>query len=344
MNKPEYGGDFSFGVSLNAAFGICGGIALLPAIAAFWLEDKPVSEKLLAEHEASVLNSQYADADVTMEAPKSMSVGERIRGMGHILTQRPVYQVATFQFVSCLLQDIVPANSSDVQYIWARVEPFQYSLATGLGYVLFSYGLFLVQKYLLNYSWRKMILYAVIAMNVIDAFISFFTIFDIIRNPYFFLGPTVLGNIAQGINYIAGSFVSVEVADPGYEAATYGLLTTVHNVAIPFGVLIGNQIGGILKATKADVEADSSHARTMVSIQYLINYGCCALSLLTLFLLPDGKVATQKLKKYGGVSVKMAVIVFGILAACLLYSTTVNILSMLPSTYCLKFVGGSGCN
>jgi hypothetical protein len=279
-----------------------------------------------------------------MEAPKGMSLGERIRGMGHILTQRPIYQVATFQFVSSLLQHISPANSSDVQFIWAKVQPFQYSLSGSLGLVLFSYGLFLVQKYLLNYSWRKMILYTTIAVYVIDPIISFFTIFGIIRNPYFFLGPPVLSRIAQGINYIAGSFVCVEVADPGYEAATYGLLTTVHNVAMPFGALIGNQIGGILKATKADVEADTAHARTMISIQYLISYGCIILSLFTLFLLPDGKVATQKLKKDGGVSVKMAVLVFGILAACLLYSTTVNILSMLPSTYCLKFVGGSGCN
>merc|ERR1712159_942835 len=99
-----------------------------------------------------------------MEAPKKMTFGERIRGMGHILTQRAVYQVAVFQFLSCLLQDIVPANSSDIQYIWARVEPFQYSLSTGLGYVLFSLGLYWVQKYLLNYSWRKLILYAVIVM------------------------------------------------------------------------------------------------------------------------------------------------------------------------------------
>merc|ERR1719215_1455570 len=340
MNSPVYGGDFSYGLPLNTVFGIVGGISLLPAIAAFFLNDTKVSDKIAAQQAAL---SHYNEAGMESGEFKQMTFGERMRQLWRILQQRAVWQVACFQFFSVLLSDITPANANDVQYVWAMVQPLQASMMNVIGYCLFSLGLYIVKRYLLNTSWRMMILVSLSCINILDCFTSMFTIFDVIRNPYFFVGPGALQQLANGIFYISGSFVSVEVCDPGFEATTYGLLTTVHNLAIPLAVLIGNQVGGVIGVTKADVKADSEHTRWMVAAQYFIYYGLVIVSFLTLFILPKNKVETQKLKKNGGSSALYGGLVFGFMFICLLYSTLIAILSMLPSTYCLPLVGGQGC-
>ena len=61
-----------------------------------------------------------------------------------------------------------------------------------IGSALFALGLWLVNKYFLNYSWRTMLVTTSVFLNVLDMPFTFLTIYDVVRNQYFYLGETVL--------------------------------------------------------------------------------------------------------------------------------------------------------
>ena len=46
---------------------------------------------------------------------------------------------------------------------------------------------------------------------------EFCTIFDVVRNQYFYLGETFLMELPDGVNFVVSTFVIVEMADTGNE-------------------------------------------------------------------------------------------------------------------------------
>ena len=97
-----------------------------------------------------------------------------------------------------------------------------------------------MRKHFLNFSWRKMLLITSIGLNLVDMPFVFLTIYNVIRNQYFYLGETVLVEIPAAANFVVGTFVIVEMAENGNEGLVYGLLTTMANLGGPFARAIGN--------------------------------------------------------------------------------------------------------
>ena len=211
---------------------------------------------------------------------------------------------------------------------------------------LFAVGLALVKKHLLNYSWRKIIVVTTLGLGAVDGTVVFLTIFDVVRNQYFFLGEDILVMIPAAAKFLVTSFVVVEMAPEGKEGVTYGMLTTLHNLGGPIARGISNQIFGqgfTGLTVAANYAQDTDAFRREVAWSYGVGYIAGVLALGFLYYMPDQKVETlDRIKSWGSNKIYAQATVA---TACVawVYAVTVNLLVMFPSTACSEWVGGGGC-
>ena len=185
-----------------------------------------------------------------------------------------------------------------------------------------------------------------VLLNVMDMPFTFLTIYNIIRNQYFYLGETVLYEVPSAANFVVATFIIVEMADEGNEGMVYGLLTTTANLGEPFGNAISNQLFGLFQPALSDSDnyiEDTQRFRNMVALSFLVSYVMSFLSLAALPLLPSQKGEAQKRKRDWPENDGYMYFTICLLTVCLMYSLTVNFLSLNESTMCLRIAGGEGC-
>jgi len=117
---------------------------------------------------------------------------------------------------------------------------------------------------------------------------------------YFFLGDAIAVALPNAARFIVGTLVIVELAQPGSEGLTYGLLTTAFNLGGPVATAASNALFGAafhpsLSRPENYVE-DKPSFRTTVAMSYVLSYAISLTSLLLLPLLPPQKEETQMLK------------------------------------------------
>ena len=117
------------------------------------------------------------------------------------------------------------------------MQQLQNQLFSIIGDSLFALGLWLVRKHLLHVSWRKMLLITTLMLNLIDMPFAFCTIFDVIRNQYFYCGETVLVEVPMAAHFVVGTFVVIEMVEEGHEGLVYAMLTTARSRPTPLLIL-----------------------------------------------------------------------------------------------------------
>jgi len=318
MNGGDYGGSFDWSLSLNTlSYILCVSpiIGILSAL--FFLE-----EEKIVDH---------------------VKFSDRCKEMWKLSQQRCIWQLMFYQFFNTLFYAWGATALYPMAYTWAKVEPLNDGLMAIVGNSVFLGTLVIFQKIGLNWDWRRTIAVTTIIIVILDSFIVFFTIYDVVRNQWFWLGPPILQELPSAINFIVGTLVIVEVATEGYEAATYGLLTTVANLGSPVGTVFTNLSNQPFDVSQNDLVQDTEHVRNQCTYTMLIMYGAKLFSLVFLVLLPKQKQEAQELKRSGGNSKTMgAVAVIGtVVLFC--YSLMCQLFSIFPSTSCLVIAGGSGC-
>ena len=136
--------------------------------------------------------------------------------------------------------------------VWAGVENLQNQLFGVAGNLLFIFGLWLVREYFLHVSWRLMLVVTTLTVNVIDMPFTFCTIYDVVRNQYFYLDDALITSIPSAASFIVTTFVIVEVAQPGTEGITYGVLTTAANLGGPVSSGLSNWMYGYWEPSLSD--------------------------------------------------------------------------------------------
>jgi hypothetical protein len=245
-----------------------------------------------------------------------------------------------------LVGGISTTAGSLVKQEWAKVHTLQNQLFSVFGNILFVIGLWLVKKYFLHKSWRAMLLITNVFLWGVDFMFTTLTTFDVVRNQYFYLGEAVLTEVPNAANFVACTFVIVEMADDGNEGLVYGLLTTAGNLGSPFARALANQIFGAFRPSLSDASnyiKDTSSFRWTVFESFLLSYGFGFLSLACLYFLPRQKEEARLRKETWTKGDRYAWITVSLLTFALVYSTVVNLLAMFPSTMCLQIAGGDGC-
>ena len=89
---------------------------------------------------------------------------------------------------------------------------------------------------------------------------------------------------------------------------------------------------------------DTPAFRNSVAMSYVLSYAFAFAALLFLPLLPDQKADTQARKASRPRHYGFALATVGLIGIALVFSLTVSILSIIPSTSCLEIAGGDGCD
>lgn len=317
FNGEEYGGSFSWSVPYTTIFFFCGIITILGCIATvFFLEEERCSRDL---------------------SPHP------VREMWRIFKQRAMWQLMAFHFLNSFFNSFGFSGVTAVQEYWAGVEPLNNSIAGCLSTLLFVAATVLMKLYFLNTSWRVLMLLCSVFTMVVNLTVNLIVTFDVVRDQWFYLGGPQLAVIPDGMRHVISGFVTVEIAEHGFEGATYSLLTTVHNLAYPFSTSVTNLVDASFDVSDADIASDTLHVRWQVAYCLLLSFGMQAVGLLTLVMLPNQKLEAQALKFHGTSSAVAGTIALVVLLAALSWATTVNMLAINSSTACLRIAGGRGC-
>ncbi|RHY12113.1 hypothetical protein DYB25_004308 [Aphanomyces astaci] len=316
LNGVNYNGSFGFSMAPNVPYGIC----LVPCVIVVLTTIFVVQEKK------------------TPGVPFSEWVGN----FWELLQKRVMWQICAFRFINNMFQNISSTAGSPMSSIWAGVEPLNDSLSGIIGNAIFSGILVVVAKWGLHWNWRWTIALGSLGVMFIDGIVIYLTIWDVVRNQWFFTGVALADNIPGGIRFVVSTFCAVEIADVGNEGATYGLVTTVSNLASPFASVITKYINSYLKLSQNDIMSDTLAVRWDVTYSYLISYGSKLFALTWLWMLPPQRGPMQELKKKGGKSKLAGIVLITIFFSCISFSVTSSIMAIYPSTKCYRIAGGNG--
>ncbi|RHY74517.1 hypothetical protein DYB34_013716 [Aphanomyces astaci] len=318
MSSERYGGKFGFDISVNAFFGILA----VPVVANvfvvyFFMKDR----KRGAIHFAAYFHDVF-----------------------ELIQKRAVWQVMIFNFMFNLFSAGISSwAGSYIQVYWAHVEPVNSSVAGVLAYIILSSTFFAVGRRGTHWNWRFILVITALTGSVIDAIAQFLTIYDIVRNQWFYLGIPLTEQFPLGIQFVVSTYVIVELAGDGNEGLMYGLLTTVANLPSVFGSMITNVYSTQLKVTKADIETDTAEVRNDAAYSFLVVYATTVIACCWTVILPPQKAAIKEMLQHGGkypiIGALIIVVTFGIL--CI--SVTSIMMTMFESTSCYLLAGGSGC-
>ncbi|RLN51846.1 hypothetical protein BBP00_00009812, partial [Phytophthora kernoviae] len=302
LNSSDYGGTFSGSMGVNAVMGVC---------AAFSLAVMPFSWYCITE-----------------EKTHSRSARKYFWALYELIQQRVVYQIVLFRFCRNVFSWVTVTAAYPIQSIWVGVTPVNSSVASIIGLVVSAGSLYVTKEFGLNWNWRWMIAFSQIAVVVIDAFPTFFTIWDVHRNQWFWLGVPLVENFPTAVGYIISTYAVLEIIEEGNEATVYGLITTVSTLASPFASVITKSIDGAFDVESTYLLLDNSYVRWQVSYTYFIAYAFKLFSLVFLVLLPRQKVETQELKRTGGKNKWIGICTFVGIGFTLVWSVMVNLMTM----------------
>lgn len=317
FNGTEYGGSFAWSVPYHLVFFMCGVITSLGAVSSILLLDEEPFPPDMLRHP--------------------------FHEMWRIFKQRAIWQLMAFHFLNSFLSGISFSGVASIQDYWAGITPLNNSISGCVTTALFVAATWLMRTYFLNSSWRGLMFACTMFMSAVNFGVNMVVTFNLVRNQWFYLGGPQLAVIPDGMRHVISGFVTVEIAEHGFESATYSLLTTVHNLASPCAVSATNYIDSFFDVSDADIAGDSPHVRRQVASCLLLALGAQLLSLTTLRLLPDQKLEAQELKFHGSSSRLAGLVAFVVLSAALAWATTLNLLSIQSSTACLRIAGGRGC-
>ncbi|KAG3172224.1 hypothetical protein JG687_00009467 [Phytophthora cactorum] len=317
LNGADYGGTFSGSMGVNAVMGVC---------AAFSLMVMPFSWFC-----------------VTEEKTHRRSARKYLYALYELIQQRVVYQIVIFRFCRNVFSYVSVTASFLIQSYWLTVTPVNSSVASIIGLIVSAGSLYLTKQFGLNWNWRYMIAISQISVIIIDAFPTFFTIWDVYRSQWFWLGVPLVENFPNAIGTIVATFAVLEIIEEGNEATVYGLITAVSTLASPFASVITKSIDGHFDVETEYIRLDNSYVRSQVTYTYLIAYAFKLFSLVFLVLLPKQKIETQELKRTGGKNKWIGIGTIIVIAFSLVWSVMTNLMTMFDSTSCLRIAGGTGC-
>ncbi|POM78511.1 Transmembrane protein [Phytophthora palmivora] len=294
LNGEDYGGSFSWSFSMSQLMLIFSLLSLVAIPAAVWLiQEPPIGDQI----------PQFR---------------EYMHSLWVLIQNSAMVQILAYRFFSGIFDGFTITAGDPIQRYWASVHPLNESLFSVLGLVVFSAALYITKQIGLGWSWRRVIAWTSVSVIVLDGIVGMLTVWDVLRSQWFWLGTPILEELPQAMNFLVSTFVVVELAELGNEAAVYGLLTTVSNLSSPFASCISKNVNALFDVGVTDIIHDSEHVRWQVTWTYVIAYTMKLLSLAWLPLLPRQKRETQALKRqarswfWGGVAT-VSIFIFALL-------------------------------
>eukprot|EP00435_Cladocopium_sp_Y103_P071893 s30_g38.t1 len=326
MNSKEYLGTFDWGLGYDGCMIIALCLVCLLFVATVFFIREPKTVRL--HRSRSTIRSNLKDSWTLMKSGAFMGIL-----MFGFATQMMVH-------VNTTAGPLVKKNWAEVKVLPAQL----YHMGSSVAEIA---GVFLVKKYLLQSSWRRIFFSACVLAVILDAIPAFLTVFNIVRNQYFYLGEEILAALPMAAIKLVSGLVLIEMAEPGREGLAIGLMGTVTQASAPFGTAISNQIFALFHPNLSDVqnyETDTDAFRRTVAWSYVVSYVTTLASFFLVYLIPNQKQEAQQRKERWGHSRSYGVLVLLLPSICCCYSLVLLVLTNMESTACMPWVGGMGCD
>ncbi|KAF1327822.1 Transmembrane protein, partial [Globisporangium splendens] len=317
LNGTDYGGTFSWTIGFNTIMGICAGMSLI-----------------------TLPFSWFCIQEDKVETGPSKSVFVYLY---ELLQVRIIYRYVAFRFFYNVLSLFSVTASSAIQSQWAKVEPVNNGIATMLAAFVTMIGTYAVKKYGLAWNWRYIIITAQITVVCVDVIPTMFTIWNVFRSQWFWLGVPLLEKLPFAATDYVGALFMLEVESEGFEATLFGLAVTSQRVGTPFATVLTKSVDGYLDIERNYIQKDDHHVRSQVTIAYVIAYAINLLATVFVVLLPRQKDELHKMQREGVKNKYWGTATICVLIFALAWSLMTNVLSLFDSTKCLRIAGGSGC-
>ncbi|KDO16402.1 hypothetical protein SPRG_18071 [Saprolegnia parasitica CBS 223.65] len=318
MNNYTYGGSFDWAISPNTVYALlvlpC---AVCIATATFWM----VEDKVLVLHFRLYLKNLW-----------------------ELLQLRVMWQFCAFQLLNqaCIAFDTTV--SSPLASTLLHVQPVADQAFTVIGILLYTATMFSIGKFALNWDWHRTVILHTVLLVAVDASCKLPTVWGFVQSEYVYLAGRTCLQLPTAFLFLFTTYCIVEVADVGNEGAVYALVTTCANVAVPVATFLFKTVDAFFEVELDDIQRNDSAVRWQMTYCYLIAYAVKLASLFWLVLLPRQKAHVQILKRSGGASRAMGLVLVLVVALCLLAVIVTNLLAVFPTTSCLRIAGGPGCH
>ncbi|KAG1690935.1 hypothetical protein DVH05_027393 [Phytophthora capsici] len=317
MSGWDYGGDFDFTLEFTQVALLLGLLSLLPMLLVVFTvtesaRDRRSLKQSLSEIWAFVHNC----------------------GLNHVLFCR---------FIGGVCAGVSATAVNPIAFYYAGVQPLNDTVVSFVAIVVVLAALNWVGKKDWNVDYRVVIVVGTVVTLALDLGATMFTIWDIVRSQWFWIGLPVMEAIPSALDYTISTFVLTEVADPHGYVTVSGLVTSVSFVAGPLGLALSKFIDAQFNVTNQDVMADTTEVREEIMVTFFIAYGMQLLSLLWLLALPKNTHESHAMKVRSGTSTARAVVFLVLLSLAFLFVVVVHALSVYEPTSCLGLAGGKGC-
>ncbi|KAH9125751.1 hypothetical protein LEN26_003150 [Aphanomyces euteiches] len=249
------------------------------------------------------------------------------------LQRRLIYRYIAFRFFYNVFSLFSVTSSSAIQSTWAGVEPVNNGIAAMLAAAVNMLGTYLIKRYGLHWNWRTVIILAQILVVVIDSIPTMLTIWNVVRNQWFWLGVPLLDEIPTAALDFVGALFLFEVDATGFEATLFGLSTSSQRVAVPFATVLTKSVNGFFDVERSFIEKDDFH---IVNGFFDVERS---------FIEKDDfhKDHLHEIQRQGETSKMRGTLLLIVLLFALSWTFMTNILSLFTSTKCLRIAGGTGC-
>ncbi len=234
------------------------------------------------------------------EKVQKQSVNEFITKFWVQLQRKAIWQVMLYSMVSHITLGVVNAAKVPANYVWLNLHTTQNQIMVLMEKVITFVSLSYVRKYALHISWRKLVWNGSILVTFFNL-LYFIIAFNLWRNVWFYIFTDVTEKFMHTLNFIASVFCMVEVAEPGYEAITYALITTASNAVSPLSAVISYQFLAFFPDlnTQQSIATDTPEVRKHFAMLHTMTMIVNLSSLLALPMLPRQKKETRELVMKG---------------------------------------------
>eukprot|EP00441_Pelagodinium_beii_P002325 CAMPEP_0197706656 /NCGR_PEP_ID=MMETSP1338-20131121/127054_1 /TAXON_ID=43686 ORGANISM="Pelagodinium beii, Strain RCC1491" /NCGR_SAMPLE_ID=MMETSP1338 /ASSEMBLY_ACC=CAM_ASM_000754 /LENGTH=548 /DNA_ID=CAMNT_0043290569 /DNA_START=63 /DNA_END=1709 /DNA_ORIENTATION=- len=341
FNGKLYNGTFdqAYQLSIQSYFVVILLLAVLTfCLCCFRVHELLASEEFELDLESDVKSSDGLTATVSLQ--------EHFRNSWSLLSSKNFFCVAMFFFwETCMAQVKSPALTF-VGQTWAGVRTLQSQVANVLGIVMSALAFWAAKKYFLHTDWRKILAVTLVATVVLDAIPQLLTIFNVVRNQYFYLGEHLPEVIPRAAASLVQDLLVVELADETNAGLVCGIILSVSYMADPFAKAVSVQVFSLFGSNLSNVMnfvEDSTAFRGEVALSYLLDMALNLSILLLLPLIPRQRADTQRRKSEWSRHMGYAIATVLLLTLALLYALLVDFAALVPDLACSKFVGGPGC-
>ncbi|OQS02932.1 transmembrane protein [Thraustotheca clavata] len=299
---------------------------------------------------------------VEEKTTKSCTLRDWFSCLFDLLKKKSIAQILLFQFAFSLFSqvgygcgslwkrqnvDLVFETTYLMQNQSAVVDPvafsksliFTQSLMISGGLLCFALPMLLCRGPLSAWNWRVSFFSCTVIISLMGATQSSFLAYDTSRGPVVWYMIPLIFQFPMGIRFLTSLFPIVEVTERDYEATLYSLLFTAQLVPLPISTMFFSLIEAPHRSRLTILNFTSQV--TQDDVGQLTSYGALLsfAVLLSLCWLPNQKVSTQVLRKFGGshhLRGKITLVVVWISITLLI---TLAILSLTPSVGCLTVLG-----